>query len=185
MVNLSGQLKAIEAAVKNYSISQYPGMAGKKALRFIDDNFRSQSWEGQPWKRRRNPNAKGNKGRALLVKRGILRRSFRMQAIGASVRIYTEIKYARVHNEGFRGVVNIPAHKRRAYGLYQVSSVNTHSTRRIKTETSSGMVRAHTRYMRIPRRQYMPTPERPSITFNNIIKRQVTLDVMKIAKQFS
>lgn len=180
MSKVADRIRAMNKQINQYATTRYPGMAGRKALRFIDDNFRSQSWEGTAWKPRR----RREKGatRAILVKRGLLRRSFRMQAIGAAVRVYTDTKYAKVHNEGFYGSVTVSSHTRRQYGKFKASSVATRRNRTIKTESGSGIVKEHTRQMRIPRRQFMPTATRPSPTLLNDIKRQVTLDIYKLFK---
>jgi phage gpG-like protein len=155
---LKNKIERIQAEVRRYAQTIYPGMAGKKALQFIDGNFRNQSWEGQAWKRRKVNNSK-NRGRALLILRGRLRRGNRLQAMSASVRVFNAVPYAKAHNEGFTGTAAIGAHNRKGKP-----------------------VKSHSRKMRIPRRQYMPTSSRPSPTLNKTIQRQVTLDIMKILK---
>lgn len=168
----------MEAAVRKYANTVYPGMAGKKALRFIDDNFRNQSWEGQPWKKRK----RGDSGRALLILRGILRRGNRMQAMPGAVKIFNDVAYAKAHNEGFRGSVNIHAHNRRLFRKYKTSSIATRRTANKKQYAGDSNVKDHERMMNIPRRQFMPTAARPSATLNKEIQRQVTLDIYKILK---
>ncbi|ULQ52178.1 hypothetical protein [Flavihumibacter fluvii] len=81
----------LSSQVKQYASTVYPGMAGKKALRFIDDNFRKQSWEGIPWKRRKG--GPRNAGRALLVDRGILRRGNRFSSAPGQPRVYIVVPY--------------------------------------------------------------------------------------------
>jgi phage gpG-like protein len=176
--NISNKIRIINQKLKEYATNEFPGMAGRKVLRFIDDNFKNQSWEGIAWKRRKI----FDKGRALLIHRGILRRSFRMEAMSAAVKIYTDVKYAKVHNEGFNGSVQIPAHTRRLYGNFKVYSTATRRGKNAKAQTGETTVKAHSRQMRIPRRQFMPTENRQSPTLNNQIKRQITLDVIKIIK---
>lgn len=177
---LANKLKGMEAAVRNYASTVYPNMAGKKALRFIDDNFRKEAWEGYAWKKR----AKADRGsrRALLILHGTLRRGNRSQAMPGGVRIYNDVVYARVHNEGFRGTVNVSAHNRRLFRKYATSSVKTHRTALKKQHAGDAQVKAHTMKMNIPRRQFMPTAARPSPTLNREIQRQVTLDIYKILK---
>jgi phage gpG-like protein len=176
--NISNKIRIINQKLNAYAANEFAGMAGRKVLRFIDDNFKNQSWEGIAWKRRKIL----DKGRALLVHRGILRRSFRMEAMSAAVKVYTDVKYAKAHNEGFAGSVSIPAHTRRQYGNFKVYSTSTRRGRNVKTQTGAATVKAHTRQMRIPRRQFMPTEARQSPTLNNQVKRQITIDVIKILK---
>jgi hypothetical protein len=184
VMNLSDgakHLHKIAADVKKYGNSVFPGMAGKKALQFIDGNFRNQSWEGIPWKRRRG--GKRNKGRALLIDRGILRRGNKFAAGAGTVRVYNDVRYAAVNNNGFNGSVSIPAHTRRLYGKFKTSSLKTRKARLTKQERGSADVKAHTRNMRIPRRQFMPTELRPSPTLNRTIRREVELQMHKILKR--
>jgi len=40
--------------LKAYVYNQFPGMAARKTLQFIDGNFRAQGWQGQtfqPWRK--------------------------------------------------------------------------------------------------------------------------------------
>ena len=178
--NITNDIKRKAALVKNYRKAVFPSMAGKKALRFIDDNFRKQSWEGVPWKKRRG--GKRNKGRALLIDRGILRRGNNFKAGDGTTKVYNYVKYAKAHNNGFNGTVAIPAHNRRLFGKFKVSSVKTKKTSTKKLQRGTASVKAHNRKMRLPRRQFMPTAERPSPTLNRTIEREVKLQMLKILK---
>ena len=74
---------------------------GVTALKFIDDNFRLQGFQGatfQPWAPRKSKD-KG-KSRKILIQTSTLRRSF-VQHNGADhVTISTDVPYAQIHNEG-------------------------------------------------------------------------------------
>jgi len=82
-------------------VLQYaPGMLGNDAVNFFSDNFKRQGWLGnrlEPWRKRRS-NARRNKGRAILVDSGRLRRCIRVTSIGAD----TDVPYVNTHNEGFK-----------------------------------------------------------------------------------
>lgn len=181
-------IKKAKKEVLKYEATKFPLMAARKGLRFIDDNFRDQSWAGLPkiaWQRR-----KGNidTGRALLIKKGTLRRSFMAQTQVGQARIFTEVPYAKAHNEGMRETVNIPAHTRRKLRSAKVQMIHefTKSGKR-KTQTvqiheGDIEVKAHTRQMNIKRRQFMPTADRPSTVLTDDIKRQLRLDMTKILK---
>jgi phage gpG-like protein len=102
------------------TIKTLPGQVGALVLENIDDNFRSQSFDGEKWPDRAAPPARGRTtkaggrdkrfkqdagdGRAILTMSGRLRRSFRMEASGLVITIHTDVPYAEVHNEG--GTVN-------------------------------------------------------------------------------
>lgn len=174
-------LTAMGREVKNYAASIYPKKAGKIGLQFIEGNFRKQAWEGIPWKRRKG--GPRNNGRALLVLRGILRRGNRMRTAPGQAILFNEVPYAKAHNEGFSGSVAIKAHKRRLYGKYKVSNTSSRRTYKKKLERGTAQVKAHTRKMRIPRRQFAPTKNRPSPTLAKSVTREVTLDLYKILKR--
>lgn len=167
--------------MKSYVRDQYPKEAGQAALRFIDDNFRKQAWEGIAWKRRRGK-GKRNAGRALLIDRGILRRGNKAKYGPGQAMVYNYVKYAAVNNNGFNGTVSVPAHNRRLYGKFRVSSVKTQKATTKRLERGTVLVKEHSRKMRIPRRQFMPTLQRPSPTLNKIIDRKVNLAMYKILK---
>lgn len=177
---ISNSIRQKARQVINYRDAVFPGMTGKKAMRFIDDNFRKQSWEGMPWKKRKG--GPRNKGRALLIDRGVLRRGNNFRTTSGAVTVFNYIKYAKAHNNGYSGSVSIPAHKRKLYGKFATTSLKTKKSRLTKQYRGDAGVRAHNRMLRIPRRQFMPTAERPSPTLNREISRQTNLDILKILK---
>lgn len=179
--NISNDIKRKIEAVKTYRKTVFPGMAGKKAMRFIDDNFRKQSWEGVPWRKRRG--GKRNKNRALLIDRGILRRSNNFKTGDGTTTVFNYVKYAKAHNNGVNATVAIKAHNRRLFGKFKVSSVATKKTSSKKLEKGTAAVKTHTRWMRLPRRQFMPTALRPSPTLNRTITKEVNLQMLKILKK--
>lgn len=181
-------IKKMEKEVLKYEATIFPMMAAKKGLRFIDDNFRNQSWAGLPniaWQRR-----KGNRdsGRALLIKKGTLRRSFQAQTQVGQARIFTEVPYAKAHNEGLRETVNIPAHSRRKIRsakvqmIHELTKSGKHKTKTVQIHEGDIEVKSHTRQMNIKRRQFMPTTDRQSTVLTDEIKRQLRLDMSKILK---
>lgn len=179
--DISKHMRKVAARVKNYRDAEFPGMAGKMAMRFINNNFRQQSWEGIPWKKRRG--GKRNQGRALLIDRGILRRGTNFKALSGQVLVYNHVRYAAAHNNGFTGTVAIPAHRRRLYGKFKTSSLKTKKSRLAKQYRGETNVKAHSRKMRLPRRQFMPTDQRPSPTLTNQVNREVRLQMLKFLKR--
>jgi phage gpG-like protein len=160
-----------------------PSVVGDLALQFIDARFRAGGWyDGAfiPWDAR-SPKAKRNKGRALLINTGRLRRSIRISKLtSSSVTIGTDVPYARVHNEGFNGVVNVKAHERgqfskskRGTGKFTKSGKERMQT--MTSRTGSSMVQAHTRNMRMPKRQFMGNSQ----YLNNLLQRKITTEIYK------
>jgi phage gpG-like protein len=85
------------------AITSLPKVFGNEAVNFSHERFRTQSWldnNAEPWKQR-NKNVKRNKGRALLIDTGRLRRSIRIISTSENkVVIGTDVPYARIHNYG-------------------------------------------------------------------------------------
>jgi phage gpG-like protein len=138
-------------------------MLGNDIVNFSLDNFKSQAWLGyslEPW-RQRSSKAKRNNGRAILVDTGRLRRSIRITSISTgSVTVGTDVPYARAHNEGFRGTVNVKAHTRNKYGKEKTGSgkFTKKGVERMKTVqkiSGTGQVKAHTRKVNLPKRQFL------------------------------
>ena len=163
-----------EQELKRYVITELPGMAARKVLRFINGNFRAQGWQGQtfePWK-------KNTRRGTILIKKGHLRRSFRQEFAGGTVRTYSTSKYAAVHNRGFSGNVSIRAHQRRKFeaqsvGTGKLNKSGTERTKIVHVENGRINVKAHTRKMNIPKRQFMPESWNDSPVLVNAIRRDI------------
>lgn len=167
--------------LKAYMYNQFPGSAAIKTLRFIDGNFRAQGWQGQTFQRWK----KNTRDGTILVKKGHLRRSFRQEIQPGQVRTYSSSKYAAIHNRGFNGTVNIGAHERRKYTASRIGTgkFNKNGTERMKTiHTESGRVnvKAHTRKMNIPKRQFMPEHWNDSPILVNAIRRDLQNELKRI-----
>lgn len=82
-------------------------LMGKTAKTFFYDSFRKQGFEDKTvtkWAPRKKDDKRA--GRAILVKSGDLRRSIRFDTVNKSnlsVRIASDLPYARIHNEGLTG----------------------------------------------------------------------------------
>jgi phage gpG-like protein len=101
---ITNKLKLTENEFKARFLS-LPSRMGDIALRFIDGNFRAQGYQGTSFIRWavRKAQTKKNKGRAILVGSGRMRRGFRKQVRGsAEVAIINDTVYADVHNAGLR-----------------------------------------------------------------------------------
>lgn len=180
-------LKAVERAYRTL-----PDKAGTVAVNFFKNRFREQNWidnHTEPWKRRKR-RGKKDSGRAVLTKTGRLRRSIRKGTLTPDyVVIETDVPYARAHNEGFRGTVNVRVHKRSRTGMVNkgkhgtgIYSVKTRKERmrtlRVREVTNTHWVQSHTRRMNIPRRRFMG----PSTYLNRNITRMATAQFVKALK---
>jgi len=156
----SFNLRKVEAHFKR-ALQYLPGMLGNEAVNFFTDSFRSQGWLGnrfELWKKRRS---KKGVGRSILIKSGRLKRATRITSnSGGVVKIGNDTPYARAHNEGFRGQVNVKAHTRNIYTKTKIvtGKLTKRGKERMKTiNTISGIieVKAHTKRMNFPIRKFM------------------------------
>lgn len=98
------------------SIMQIPTVAATTAVNFYQQSFNSQGMYGKPrWKRRRSDT---DASRNVLIGKGsgVLRRSIRQRHYTSGnvtiVEVFTDQKYAQIHNEG--GTYT-PSAKQRAF----------------------------------------------------------------------
>jgi phage gpG-like protein len=164
------------------TIRELPRRLGTEVVRYSNQRFREQGWDGQPWQGR-----KGNKdaGRALLMKRGRLRRSIRIINVTAdSVTIGTDVPYARIHNEGYNGTQSVRAHTRALEFTFKFSDLNTpvKGSGKFKVRKGKGAydtkVKAFTRRMRMPQRKFLG--DSPYLRRN--LERIIRADMNRIMK---
>lgn len=160
-----------------------PGMLGNVAVNFFLDRFRYQNWLGhtaEPWRQRRR-NTRRNRGRALLIQSGRLRRSIRITKVtGLTVTIGTDVPYAKAHNTGFKGSVAVKAFSRNKYSKQKVGSGKYTKTGKERMKTVSRVsgsvqVKAHNRKMNIPRRQFMGR----SPVLDKMLQRKLLAELLK------
>lgn len=140
-----------------------PVKVGDIAVNFFKARFREQGWRNvylKGWKQR-SPKAKRNKGRAILIDSGRLRRSIRIAKINAmEVTIGTDVPYARMHNEGFKGTVQVKAHTRgrfakRKTGTGKFTKTGKERMKTVTERTGDIPVRAHSRRINMPQRRFI------------------------------
>ncbi|TAN18815.1 MAG: hypothetical protein EPN37_04445 [Chitinophagaceae bacterium] len=113
-----------------------PAIMAETSIEYFKHSFQSKGWDGNAWPETKKPVKKGS----LMVRSGKLVNSITAKEVTPTHVIISagndRIPYAKVHNEGFRGTVNIPEYIRKIKGKEQV-------------------VRTHTMNMNMPKRQYM------------------------------
>jgi phage gpG-like protein len=174
------EIKARE--LRNYANNRFPSVAGNIALRFINGNFRAGGYQGQSFDKWKKSNKKRG---STLVASGALRADNHYTTQPGQTTLKNNRPYAKLHNEGFTGTVTVKAHTRNKYSKKKVGTgkLTKKGKERMQTVTfKSGQstVKAHTRKMNIPKRQFMPTNERDSVVLNKAIERQVTRDIKQI-----
>lgn len=135
------------------------------AMKFVDDNFARQGWEGNPWKESTG---------TILVKSGDLRSGFRSQLGYGEVRIYNEVPYAKIHNEGFRGVQYVKPHSRGRHAK---------AGKGLRLKTGGSQVKGFARRMNMPRRQFAPYLGHESSTLNALVDGVIDQHVTDLLKK--
>lgn len=142
-------------------VATLPKIIGNELLNSTLDNFKKQGFLGdvfQPWRKRKS---KKQGGRAILVKTGRLRRAGRIVRADWDAVVYgNDTPYAKAHNEGSTARVTVKAHQRNKFSKTKVGSgkFTKSGSERMKTVQSisgTGMVKQHTRQMRLPKRQFV------------------------------
>lgn len=142
-----------------------PQAIGTEAVNFAKDNFRKQGFQDvgiKKWKKRK-AGSRRNRGRAILVDTGTLKRSIRITRITRSqVHIGSSVEYAQIHNEGGQvsGTANVRSHRR-----------TTRTGARVR-------VRAHTRKVnfRMPQRQFIG----PSQELDRRIQKYIRTGLLRV-----
>lgn len=174
-------------------VIQYaPGILANDALNFFLDSFKKQGWLGTtftPWPARKVATkwgkTKRNKGRAILIDSGRLRRSLRITRVSqGSAYIGTDVPYAKAHNEGLRlgFIQQVKAHSRKK----TKRGITSKKTLKTRTKVTFGRVNtgatisvsAHSRRvdMRLPKRQFMGY----SPYLDTKLKRRLMAELMKV-----
>lgn len=150
--NMKAVVKKLEMAKK-----ELPSILANDAVNFFDASFKKQGWDDvgvKKWKPRKK--VKGDSGRSILVSTGALRRSIKIKSVTISrIVIGSNLPYSQIHNEGFKGKESVKAFSRRKMGKVSVSSIKTKKTKKVKGVVGKVKVRAHTRKMNMPQRQFM------------------------------
>ncbi len=166
--SIKDQLRDFRAITKDL-----PNYIGTEAVRFFKDSFNRQGFidKGgvQKWKAR-SPKAKRNKGRKILIDRAVLKRSIRItNKSNNSVTVGTNVPYAKVHNEGFRGVQHVRPHKRVATVKAKWKNSYTGRNVTIRGRGRRHNVRGFGRRMNMPQRQFIGQ----SAFFDRRIQKQI------------
>lgn len=128
--------------------SNLPRRIGNAAVNMTNRNFRDAGWRDgglKPWKTTRRQQGKGKDSQYLPLhsRREHLSRSTQYKITGpGEVTVSNPVPYAWVHNYGFDGTVRVGAHKRKIL-------------KKGRKRARRYAVRAYSRHMRIPRRQFM------------------------------
>lgn len=156
---------------------------GTMAVNFTHENFEKEAFQGaalEPWK----PRAKETKkttGKQVLTQTARLRNSTRFDVLEDGVRLYNNVEYARIHNEG--GTINHPAREsimnfaRSKSGGLKLGKIQTIGQRKRIVAQAKAQIGAHTTTM--PQRQFIGN----SPVLNNRISPMVIKEILNEFKK--
>lgn len=115
-------------------------IVAETATEYYKQTFHKKAFDGNPWTPARTAKRRGS----LLIDSGAMMNSIRPLVISPERVVIgagnQKVLYAKAHNEGYNGAVQVPAHNRR-------------------TKKGDVPVKAHTRTAHIPQRQFMGDSE--------------------------
>jgi phage gpG-like protein len=157
---------------------ELPIITGEESVKFFQDSFRRQGFLNQTvekWAPR-----KSKRRGAILVKSGRLRRDIqRGYTSWNRTVIKTSVPYAKVHNEGFKGIVKVKTHQRGEFGKRKVGtgtySIKTKKERKRteKYKTGSKTIEGYSKMVTIPKRQFMGRSRKLDIKIKTTIVKEM------------
>jgi phage gpG-like protein len=157
------------------AVRQLPEVLVGEAVTWTRENFTRQGWPGrsfQKWKQRQ-PGAVRNRGRSILINTGSLKRSIRKIATGPlSASFGTDVPYAKAHNSGFKGTLNVKAHSR------VKRAMTVRGMEKKRTVVGVGKVKAHQRRMNLPQRRFIGY----SPVLQSILRRKAAVHIGRTLK---
>jgi hypothetical protein len=155
-------IRIVDAMSRLYP--KLPRFAAVKVLNFYKSRFvKGQDIYGRAFRKRKDAGKK-NRGRAILVKRGVLKRDLQIISVTSERVIIGTTRltrgYAKAHNEGFTGTVTVGAYRRRRFRNVKESYTDKKGKQRKRTskqiDDSKGPIQVgtHRRKMDIAKRQF-------------------------------
>jgi phage gpG-like protein len=142
------------------AVNGLPTVLGNAAVNYSLDRFAAQSWIGsgvEQWPARKNKKKTGK----ILIQSGRLRRATKIiSATNDSVVVGNNIPYARIHNYGFKGTVQVKSHTRGRFvthgrsGTKLTKKINNRAMS-VKGKIGGKPVVPHGRRINMPRRQFI------------------------------
>ena len=156
------------------AFKKLPRWVGNAALNFYKDSWRRQGYIDRSFERWRKRSGK-DKGRAILVKSGKLRRSLRLSVAGQLVEIYTDMPYAEAHNEGMN-ITQVPTPRQRRF-FWAMHQKAKRTRRASEAEMYRRMALAKTLNIKVPKRQFMDIP---GGNLSRFLERRIVLHIERL-----
>lgn len=141
-----------------------PVLVSNMAANTFKDNFKRQGYEADgggvvKWKKRKTNKTARDKGRAILVKTGRLRRGIMPVPTYNYARVINRVPYSERLNKGFKGVEHVKAHKRYKWKHTKTKIKVNGKNKTLKQSSRTNVIRvkAHTRKVNLVARPFMIT----------------------------
>lgn len=166
--NFENKLKKFKQLKK-----ELPPIVGEVSVSFFQDNFRRQGFLNQTiekWKPRKN-----KRRGAILVKSGRLRKDIhRGYTSWNRTVIKTSVPYAKIHNEGFSGIVRVKSHQRTnkkmvGTGVYLIRTKKEKRKKQVTVKNIEG----YSKMVNIPKRQFMGRSRLLDVKVKNVISKEM------------
>lgn len=183
-------IKTKAQEIKDYAVMVFPAEAGNTAIRFINDNFRKQGWQGsgfEAWKANKH-------NKTILVQSGHLRSATYYTTAPGQATIRNTEPYAQLHNEG--GTVNVPVtdkmrkfawamyYKEAGKGIKKTKAGDQYQSISVGKEARKwrGLALTKKTFLNITvdQRQFMPTLASPSQILNDDIRSNIETELQRL-----
>lgn len=143
-----------------------PGIIGTEVINSATDNFRSESYFGKKWPKRKDK----KNTRKLLVKTGTLQRSPRIiRSQPGLIAVGSDVPYAPIHNNG--GNINRAA-RSETFVRHRYKSGKRKGLFKRGTTTGQGFTFKNYS-INMPRRQFLGAHPKLKSSLQNIIKEEI------------
>ncbi len=139
-----------------------------KLAEMFNNNFREQGFFGQKWVATKTSKVNKRGRGSILIVSGAMRRSIKSYVSGMAVVFSSHLPYTALHNEGGNFAVTVRAHSRT-----NKKTGNTHT------------VRAHTRQMSMPQRQFIGDHEKVQEALGDIVFKNLQKFSQRLADNFN
>ncbi len=139
-----------------------------KLTEMFNNNFREQGFFGQKWVATKTSKVNKRGRGSILIVTGAMRRSIKSYVSGMAVVFSSHLPYTALHNEGGNFAVTVRAHSRT-----NKKTGNTHT------------VRAHTRQMSMPQRQFIGDHEKVQEALGDIVFKNLQKFSQRLADNFN
>ena len=110
------ELKNYLNKIPNQILDDAAEIVAETATEYFKETFTKKAFDGNPWQEAKKPKKRGS----LLIDSGALLNSIRPVHISKDKVIISAgnnmVGYAKIHNEGYNGIVNVPSHIRHTKG---------------------------------------------------------------------